>query len=105
LHVSFTAEGDVATYPIYGTGLLFPTTNTPHSFNSLKWVGNKPQSIITASQNVETFFLWSGKKYGEGENGLHDGKRMGSNNACFNNLIPHSLTYRKYRKFALPQNH
>ena len=28
---------------------------------------------------------------------------MGSNNACFNNLIPHSLTYRKYRKFALPQ--
>jgi hypothetical protein len=61
----FTEHGDVAACPVSATGLLFPTTNTPHSFNSLKWVGNKLQSIITASQHVETFFLWSGKRDGE----------------------------------------
>jgi len=46
-----------------------------------------------------------GKKNGTDERGIYDDKRMGSNNACFND-IPHSLTYiKKYRKFALPQNH
>jgi hypothetical protein len=94
LHVLFTEPGDMAAWPrtaACATGLPIAATNTPHSFNSLKWIGNNLRSIITVSQHVEMFFLWSREMRGETAITPSHCKRMGNNNTCSNNLNPPSL--------------